>query len=132
MDCVEEGRGGEGEGEGEGEGGKLHYKKFVIVGCGVPFVFFPGCFGIFFISSTKKNTLFLGGEGKGVVRNIWKCPRDCTQTSFFFILQENLKDENVQTHTYLLKKDRVFCLCAQSRENKKVKKCVKLKYGCCG
>ena len=29
-------------------------------------------------------------------------------------------------------KDRVFCLCAQSRENKKVKKCVKLKYGCCG
>ena len=30
------------------------------------------------------------------------------------------------------KKDRVFCLCAQSRENKKVKKCVKLKYGCCG
>ena len=31
-----------------------------------------------------------------------------------------------------MQKDRVFCLCAQSRENKKVKKCVKLKYGCCG
>ena len=32
------------------------------------------------------------------------------------------------------KKDRIFCLCAQSRKTKKVKKkkCVKLKYGCCG
>ena len=59
----------------------------------------------------------------------------CAATQFS--LTEKLKQYREETprHTggrRVPEKDRVFCLCAQSRENKKVKKCVKLKYGCCG
>ena len=51
---------------------------------------------------------------------------------FFVFVFVSLKDECHSMPVHIYKKDRVFCLCAQSRENKKVKKCVKLKYGCCG
>ena len=53
--------------------------------------------------------------------------RECDTTQCWQVLIQEVFKTGV-----FKKKDRVFCLCAQSRENKKVKKCVKLKYGCCG